>query len=221
MSGGGAKDDDLFTGRAGLILGLRSQGITGRDLLNAFESVPHEAFIPEDYSAYAYKDSSLPIACGQSITSPFILAWLLNVLDPAGTSKVLEIGTGSGYSAMLLARLARRVFTLERFHQLAVTAARRWRDLGVTNIVGLHADGLAGLQPQAPFDRIFLSGSVEDIPTNLEGQLTEDGVLVAPVGPANERQTILRLQRGAGGSAISEHGTVRLAPLILGRSHTL
>lgn len=212
---------DLFTARAGLILALRGQGVTDRDLLNAFESVPHEAFVPDDYAGYAYKDSSLPIACGQSITSPVILAKLLQLLDPAGAGKVLEIGTGSGYAAMLLSRLARRVFTTERFRELSIAAEMRWQALGVTNIIGNHADGLEGLPQQAPFERILLTGSVTEIPEALIAHLTEDGVLVAPVGPPNERQTILRLVRSEDDVAVSEHGSVRLAPLVHGRARAL
>jgi len=205
--------------RAGFILGLRSSGIMDRDLLNAFESVPHEVFVPAEFAGYAYKDASLPIGHGQSLPSPWVLAPMLDALDAAGAGKVLVIGTGSGYSSALLARLARRVFSVERNPEILARAQANWTALGLTTIVGFHADGLAVHLQQGPFDRIFLTGSVEDIPGQLERQLKEDGVLVAPVGPSTGRQTITRVVRGPSDSLVSEHGTMRIAPLTHGKMY--
>ena len=141
MKSGVGEDNPFFVARAGLILALRGLGITERRLLEAFETVPHEAFVPADYAEYAYKDASLPIGGGQSITSPMILGRLLFALDAADSAKILEIGTGSGYSAALLSRLGRRVFTLEKDRALLGSAMARWRDLRADNIVGIAADG--------------------------------------------------------------------------------
>ena len=216
-----AAPSDLWEARAGLILHLRQLGITEPELLRAFETVPHEFFVPENFAQYAYRESSLPIGCGQSITAPTILAAMMVHLAPQGTNKILEIGTGSGYSAALLSRMARRVFTLEKYRELATTAYAHWQRAGYTNIVGLHEDGLHGLSQQAPFDRIFLTGSVAEIPEDIFEQLADGGIAVLPLGPALERQVVLRIERADDTFIQSEHGTVRLAPLTLGRSRTL
>lgn len=221
---GRPEDDDtgeLFTAKAGLVLALRSIGITDHRLLNAFEATPHEVFVPDDYSAYAYKDASLPIGCGQSITSPLVLARMLALLDPFGTSKVLEVGTGTGYSAALLSRMTRRVFSVERHEELAREASARWSAIDASGIIGFHQDGLVGLAQQAPFERILLTGSVEEVPVVLLDQLADGGTLVAPVGPPDERQVLLRLVREEDELVESEHGAVRLAPLVHGRSRAL
>ncbi len=213
MSGDAGGDDGVFIARASLILSLRGLGITDKRVLAAFESTPHESFVPADYAAYAYKDASLPIGHGQSITSPLILAQLIAALDAADAAKLLEIGTGSGYSTMLLSRLGRRVFTLERERELMNAATARWRQLGADRIVGFVADGLAGLPQMAPFDRILLTGSVPEVPEVLTGQLADEGILVAAVGEPAERQTILTIEREGDSFLIAEHGTVRLPPL--------
>lgn len=217
----GGIDADLRTARAGLVLSLRSIGLTDRALLAAFESVPHEVFVPPDFSEHAYKDVSLPIACGQSISSPLLVARMLHFLQPAGVGKVLEIGTGTGYASMLLSRLARRVFTMERYDALARAAEARWAKLDVSNIVGFHEDGMGGLPQHAPFDRIILTASVTEVPERLIEQLGEGGVLVAAVGAANERQNVTKLIKENGQITRSEHGFVRLAPLTAGRSRAL
>ncbi|WP_196258383.1 protein-L-isoaspartate(D-aspartate) O-methyltransferase [Pelagibacterium limicola] len=217
--GGGVTD--FWEARAGLILHLRQLGITDGDILRAFEIVPHEVFVPADYAEYAYRESSLPIECGQSITAPTILATMIAVLAPQGASKVLEVGTGSGYSAALLSRMARRVFTVERHRALASAAQIRWRQIGFTNIVGLNDDGLGGLSQQAPFDRIFLTGSVPEIPEDVIAQLADGGVAVVPVGAPSDRQSIVRVERVDDSFLESEHGLVRLSPLIPGRARNL
>lgn len=221
MSDEGSGVTDYWEARAGLILNLRQHGITDPDLLRAFETVPHEIFVPESYAEYAYRESSLPIACGQSITSPAILAQLLAQLSPQGTSKIMEIGTGSGYSAALLSRLARRVFSMEKYRTLAVEAHGRWQQLGYTNIVGLHEDGFHGLEQQAPFERILLTGSVSEIPEDLLDQLADGGIAVLAVGAPADRQAIVRIERADDSFIETEAGTVRLAPLSPGRSRTL
>ncbi len=212
---------DFWEARAGLILHLRQLGITDSEILRAFETVPHEVFVPADYAEYAYRESSLPIECGQSITAPTILATMIAVLAPQGAGKVLEVGTGSGYSAALLSRMARRVFTVEKYRTLAGSAQQCWRQIGYSNIVGLNDDGLVGLAQQAPFDRIFLTGSVPEVPEDLLEQLADGGVAVMPVGAASERQAIVRIERADDSFIESEHGLVRLSPLTSGRSRTL
>ena len=221
MSDGGGSVTDMWEARAGLILNLRQVGVTDPDILRAFETVPHERFVPEDYAEYAYRDSSLPIECGQSITAPGIVAQLLVQLAPQGAGKVLEVGTGSGYSAALLAKMARRVFTIEKYRTLAALAQARWQGEAMTNIVGLHEDGLLGLEQQAPFARILLTGSVTEVPEELVEQLADGGIAVMAIGAAAERQAVLRIERVEDSFIETEAGSVRLPPLSPGRSRTL
>lgn len=221
MSEDGVSVTDPWEARAGLILNLRQLGVTDPDILRAFETVPHERFVPDDYAEYAYRDSSLPIECGQSITAPGILAQLLVQLAPQGSSKVLEVGTGSGYSAALLAQMARRVFTIEKYRTLASRAQARWQAEAMTNIVGLHEDGLLGLEQQAPFERILLTGSVSAVPEDLVEQLGDGGIAVMAIGAPAERQAILRIERADDSFIETEAGSVRLPPLSPGRSRTL
>lgn len=221
MNEEGGSVTDYWEARAGLILNLRQHGVTDPEILRAFETVPHESYVPPDYAEYAYRESSLPIDCGQSITAPGILAQLLVPLAPQGVNKVLEVGTGSGYSAALLARMARRVFSVEKYRTLASSAQARWQAEGITNVVGLHEDGLLGLEQQAPFERILLTGSVSEVPEDLVEQLADGGIAVMAVGAPADRQAILRIERADDSFVETEAGTVRLAPLSPGRSRTL
>lgn len=221
MSEDGSGATGYWEARAGLILHLRQAGVTDPDILRAFEQVPHELFVPQAYAEYAYRESSLPIECGQSITSPTILAQLLVQLEPQGANKVMEVGTGSGYSAALLSRMARRVFSIEKFRTLASLALSRWQAAGFINIVGLHEDGLHGLEQQAPFDRILLTGSVPEPPSELYEQLTDGGIAVLAVGAPSERQVVLRVAREDDTFIETEVGAIRLAPLSPGRSRSL
>lgn len=214
MTEGPAEFTGVQLARASLILKLRQRGIVDTDILRAFETVPHEIFVPQDFAEFAYREGSLPIECGQSITSPTILADMLSVLDPGGCAKALEIGTGSGYSAALLSRLVKRVFSIERHKQLAQLASERWMVAGRGNVVGFEQNGLNGLATHMPYDRILLNGAVEDIPQELLEQLSDGGVLVAPVGLADNRQTIIRVERADDDYLFTEHGSVRLAPLV-------
>jgi len=221
MEPGPGQTDEFVEARAGLILALRQLGITDPELLRAFEQVPHERFVPADYLEYAYREVSLPIGSGQSITSPTHIAAMLNLLEPQGTGKILEVGTGSGYSAALLSRMARRVFSLERFRELATRAHAVWSALGFNNIIGLHEDGLGGLLQQSPFDRILLTGSVSEPPEALLEQLTDGGIAVVPLGPPSEKQVLVRYERADDVLLETEHGSIRLAPLTPGRARAL
>lgn len=214
MNDGPDEITGISLARASLILKLRQLGIVDTPILRAFETVPHEIFVPEDFAEFAYREGSLPIECGQSITSPTILAAMLSVLEPSGCAKALEVGTGTGYSAALLSRMVKRVFSIEHHKLLAKQAAVRWMTAGTGNIVGFTQNGLEGLPAHQPYDRILLNGSVEDIPQRLLQQLADGGVLVAAVGLADGRQTIIRAERADDDYLITEHGSLRLAPLI-------
>lgn len=218
MTGDGPLEfTDIQMARASLILSLRQHGVVQPDILRAFESVPHEVFIPDEYLQYAYREGSLPIAHGQSVTSPTIIAAMLVALEPQNTNKILEIGSGSGYSAALLSRMAKRVFTVERIKELAVAAQAHWAEIPFSNIVSFNLDGLLGLGGHQPFDRILLNGSVIEIPEILLEQLTDGGILVAPVGSATEKQVITRVERADDEFLTTEHGFIRLSPLVRGK----
>lgn len=216
-----APAETLMLARAGLILRLRQMGITDRQLLVAFEGVPHERFLPPQFTEHAYGEEALPIDCGQSTLPPHQIARLLALLDPAGAAKLLEVGTGTGYATALMSVLARRVYSVERFAMLARAAQKRWQALSCANVIGFHADGMSGLPAQAPFTRILLTGSVDIVPPELADQLAENGVLVGAVGPANVAQTLVRITRQANGFAETEHGLIRLLPLERGKSAAL
>ncbi|WP_424981293.1 protein-L-isoaspartate(D-aspartate) O-methyltransferase [Maritalea sp. S77] len=208
--------------KASLVLSLRQKGITKREIVDAFERVPHELFVPEEFASHAYKDCALPIECGQSMTSPVKVAHMLNKLQfDEVVPKILEIGTGSGYATALLSRFAKRVFTIEKYGTLLRLAQDRWEKLKISNIVSQHSDGLDGWVHQSPFDRILLTGSVKSVSPQLLDQLGEGGILMAPIGAPNELQQLTCFERVGDQFAEDVVGTIRLAPLMHGKSQTL
>ncbi|MBU6299119.1 MAG: protein-L-isoaspartate(D-aspartate) O-methyltransferase [Alphaproteobacteria bacterium] len=167
-----------------LVMALRKQGITDARVLSAVERCPREMFVEEPFAHSAYDNTALPIACGQTISQPFVVAYATQALEIGPNMRILEIGTGSGYQAAVLSPLCRRVYTIERHRPLLREAEARFKALKLDNIVTKHGDGLKGWPEQAPFDRILLSAAVEEVPDTLTEQLKPGGILVAPVGPA-------------------------------------
>ena len=165
-----------------LITELRAQGITDPRVLDAIEKTPREAFVDEPFEHAAYNNTALPIACGQTISQPFVVAYMTQVLDVQPQHRVLEIGTGSGYQAAILSPLCRRVYTIERHKPLLQVAEERFRKLGLHNITTKHGDGFKGWPEQAPFDRILLAAAPPKVPPVLIEQLKPGGALIAPVG---------------------------------------
>jgi protein-L-isoaspartate(D-aspartate) O-methyltransferase len=164
-----------------LVMALRGQGISDKRVLEAMEKTPREVFVDEPFQASAYENTALPIACGQTISQPFVVAAITQALDVQPRHRVLEVGTGSGYQAAVLARLAGWVYTVERHRPLLREATARFRNLKLHNVVVRHGDGLKGWPEQAPFDRIVLSAAVERVPEELLAQLKPDGILIGPV----------------------------------------
>ena len=165
-----------------LIMTLRGQGITDERVLSAIERTPRELFVDAPFQASAYDNGALPIACGQTISQPFIVALVTQLMKLEPDMRVLELGTGSGYQAAVLAPLCRRVYTIERHRPLLRQAEARFKTLKLDNVVTRHADGLNGWAEQAPFHRILLSAAIGEVPSILIEQLKPGGMLIAPVG---------------------------------------
>jgi protein-L-isoaspartate(D-aspartate) O-methyltransferase len=198
-----------------LIMDLRKQGIHDNRVLSAMERVPRELFVPEAFSAEAYSNIPLPISQGQTISQPFVVAYMTQELRLDDRSIVLEIGTGSGYQAAVLAHICRRVYTVERYRSLREEAAARFERLGLHNITTRLADGSRGWPELAPFDRIMVTAAAPDVPQTLVDQLSDSGVMVVPVG-GGSMQTLVRISRVDGEVQREDLLDVRFVPLVAG-----
>lgn len=198
-----------------LIMALRRQGITDSRVLSAIERVPREVFVPAAFADQAYEDMALPIECGQTISQPFVVAYMTQALELGERMRVLEIGTGSGYQAAVLAHLCRRVYTIERYRILMREAEERFQNLGLTNVTTRVGDGARGWPEQAPFDRIILTAATENLPEALIEQLKPDGVMVLPLGGPQE-QWLTRVRLAAEGIRQEELLAVRFVPMVEG-----
>ena len=205
---------DLDTQKIQLIMDLRREGISDLAILNAIERVPREMFVPETFREHAYDNRALPIALGQTISQPFVVAYMTAALELTDRHKVLEIGTGSGYQAAVLAKLCRRVYTVERLMDLLIEAEQRFKQLDLHTIVVRDGDGTAGWVEQAPFDRIMVTAAAPEIPSGLTGQLVDGGIMVVPVGPDGGDQVILRLRRFGDRFETTKMLPVRFVPLV-------
>ena len=195
---------------------IRSRGITDSRVLNAMEKIDRRKFLKGFFEEKAYQDIPLPIACGQTISQPSIVAQMTQSLNVTPRCKVLEIGTGSGYQAAILSRLARRVYTLERHLELMIQAQNVFDNLNLSNITAMRSDGSRGLPAQAPFDRILLTAAAEDPPAPLLEQLKVNGIMVLPVGQSDSVQTMIKITKTEKGLSYHEMGEVRFVPLIEG-----
>lgn len=180
---------------ARLILLLRRQGIRDDAVLAAMETIDRAVFVEPDLGELAYEDTALPIPCGQMIPKPVVVAQLLGALQmsPGKEDRVLLIGAGSGYMAVLLAQIGRHVWAVDRYQKLVINARARMLELKVENVTLKHADGLAGWPEHKPFDRILLTGAVSGIPEALPAQLSKDGILVTPFNQTGKDQIIRRV----------------------------
>ena len=198
------------------VYALRSRGVTDPRVLAAMERIDRGAFVTGLFADRAYEDMPLPIACGQTISQPSVVALMTEALDISPRDKVLEIGTGSGYQAAILARMARRVYTVERHRRLVRAAREAFAALDLGNITVVHGDGSFGLPDQAPFDRILVTAAAEDPPGPLLAQLREGGIMVLPVGQSDAVQSLIRVRRTAEGFDYEELRPVRFVPLVEG-----
>ena len=202
-------------------LTLRRRGISDQGVLRALEEVPREAFVADGDRADAYRDSALGIACGQTISQPFVVAYMTEQLKLQKHHRVLEIGTGSGYQAAILSQLAGHVLTVERFRTLADAARRRLEKMGYDNVEVMLADGYDLPANIGPFDRIIVTAAMVEIPENLIARLETDGVLIAPVGPHHGVQTLVRIVKIATGLERKELVDVRFVPALPGIAREL
>jgi protein-L-isoaspartate(D-aspartate) O-methyltransferase len=202
-------------------LSLRRRGISDQAVLRAMDEVPREHFVASDYIDSAYADSALPIDCGQTISQPYVVAYMTEQLDIEPEHCVLEIGTGSGYQTAVLSRLAREVVSVERYRTLAEAARDRLKTLGYGNVTVIAGDGLVGAPDRAPFDRIMVTAAAEQIPAALVEQLAEGGKMVLPLGPRRGPQCIVKLTKTAAGLARQDLIAVRFVPLLPGQAREL
>ena len=221
--------DEAEQGKIELIMSLRRQGIRDKRVLSALERIPREIFVAGTFRKQAYEDHALPIECGQTISQPYIVAYMTEQLKVGERMKVLEIGTGSGYQAAVLSKLCRRVYTIERYRTLLKDAERRFEDLHLHNITAKVGDGTRGWPEQAPFDRIIVTAAAPSVPQTLVEQLKVGGILVAPIAaaalarpdsgaskPAPGDQRLVRIERTEEGVKREELLPVRFVPLVEG-----
>jgi protein-L-isoaspartate(D-aspartate) O-methyltransferase len=197
-----------------LIMSLRKKGISDIEVLRAMELVPRARFVHPAFRDQATYDLALPIECGQTISQPFVVAYMTQLLGVGKGDQVLEVGTGSGYQAAVLSHLGRRIFTIEVHRELQLVAQARFEALGFGNIVTRVGDGRMGWPEQAPFDRIIVTAAAANIPQALVEQLTLGGRLVMPVGPTRETQHITVIERTNKGVEREQLLAVRFVPLI-------
>lgn len=202
-------------------LGMRRRGISDRLVLRAMEDIPRDRFVEPNDRAHAWRDTALAIACGQTISQPFVVAYMTEQLQLNAGHRVLEVGTGSGYQAAILSKLARDVLSIERYRTLADAARTRLEALGLHNIEVMLGDGLNPAANLGSFDRIIVTAAVEEVPVALTDRLEEDGILVAPVGPHNGVQTLVRIRKTGDGLERKELVDVRFVPALPGIAREL
>jgi len=202
-------------------LTLRRRGISDQAVLRAMEEIPRDLFVTPADRADAYRDSALGIACGQTISQPFVVAYMTEQLQLQKHHRVLEIGTGSGYQAALLSRLCRDVLTIERYRTLADSARARLAKLGCDNVEVMLGDGFDVPAGAGTFDRIIVTAAMEQIPEALTQRLEPGGILIAPVGPHQSTQTLVRVARTEAGFERKELVDVRFVPALPGIAREL
>jgi protein-L-isoaspartate(D-aspartate) O-methyltransferase len=207
--------------RMEFMLTLRQRGISDKAVLRAMDAVPREHFVEARFTDAAYADQAMPIACGQTISQPYVVAYMTERLGIRPEHRVLEVGTGSGYQAAVLSRLAREVVSIERYRTLADTARSRLATLGYGNVDVRFGDGFAGVPERAPYDRIIVTAAAETMPEALVNQLAEGGIMMLPLGPHGGAQRLVKVTKGEGGPRTEELIGVRFVPLLPGPAREL
>ncbi|WP_299725225.1 protein-L-isoaspartate(D-aspartate) O-methyltransferase [uncultured Tateyamaria sp.] len=209
-------EDDLATRKMQFLYALRSRGVTDKRVLGAMEAIDRGPFVTGLFAERAYEDMPLPIPCGQTISQPSVVGLMTQALNVSPRDKVLEIGTGSGYQAAILAKLARRVYTIDRHRRLVHEARAIFDALDLHTITAITGDGSHGLPDQAPFDRIIVTAAAEDPPGPLLAQLKVGGIMVLPVGQSDTVQSLIRVNKTETGLEYDELRDVRFVPLLEG-----
>lgn len=200
---------------------LRRRGISDQGVLRAMEEVPRELFVEDKNRDSAYADMPLPILCGQTISQPFVVAYMTEQLQLAKSHRVLEIGTGSGYQAAVLSRLAGSVLSVERYRRLAETARERMEKLDYHNVEVMLGDGFHLPATIGSFDRIIITAAIEQVSEDMTARLKSGGLLIAPVGPHHAAQTLIRFQRTESTVTRRELIAVRFVPMLPGVAREL
>jgi len=217
----GTPPADDRVGRMGFLLNLRRRGIGAPAVLRAMDEVPREHFVLPENIDLAYADHAMPIACGQTISQPYIVAFMTEQLQIEPQHRVLEVGTGSGYQAAVLSRLAGQILTVERFRTLADAARLRLEKLAFHNVEVMLGDGFNIPANVGQFDRIIVTAAMEQIPESLTDRLEAGGLLIAPVGPHHGVQTLVRFVRTEAGFDRKELVDVRFVPALPGIAREL
>ena len=199
------------------ILSVRSKGVVDDNVLKAIESLNREHFLKGVFAQRAYEDTPLPIECGQTISKPSVVGIMTQALKITTRDKILEIGTGSGYQTAILSKLARRVYSVERFKPLYDEAREIFKKLNLNNITPIWGDGSQGIVEQQPFDRIIVTAAAEDPPPILLNQLKVGGIMIIPVGQSDEIQKLIKVERTETNFKYEDLCDVRFVPLLEGR----
>lgn len=202
-----------------LLSRLREQGINDERVLNTMSNVPRHLFVDEAMATRAYEDVALPIGEGQTISQPFVVARMTEmVMSVPSVKKVLEVGTGSGYQAAVLSRLVETVFSVERIRTLLMRSRKRFRALGYHNIHTMHTDGAWGWASNGPYDCIIVTAAPALVPDSLLAQLAVGGRMIVPVGKQNDQQTLTIISRTSTGFEETTHNDVNFVPFLSGKS---
>ncbi len=207
---------DEREGFAAFLLRLRGKGMVPKALVAAFEATPRSGFVSGHYHSIAWSGRTMPIECGEAIEGADLQAAVIAALAIEPGNRVLEIGTGSGYTAAVMARLAGRVVTIDRYKTLADQARQRFEALGIGNAIARQADGSNGLPGEGPFDRIVVWAAFESLPRFLLDQLSSGGIVIAPIGPEESEQVLAKLIKVGSRFEREDIGTVRLQPILPG-----
>jgi protein-L-isoaspartate(D-aspartate) O-methyltransferase len=203
------------------LLSLRRRGICDPAVLRAMDEVPREHFVRPENLDSAYADHAMPIACGQTISQPYVVAYMTEQLSVEPHHRVLEVGTGSGYQAAVLSRIAREVVSIERYRTLADAACVRLETLGFNNVQVVIGDGFGGLPDRAPFDRVVVTAATEQVPDALIEQLADDGIMILPLGPHAGPQSLVKLTKTKDRVTREKLIAVRFVPLVHGQAREL
>jgi protein-L-isoaspartate(D-aspartate) O-methyltransferase len=217
----GTPPADDRVGRMEFLLSLRRRGICDPAVLRAMDEVPREHFVRPENLDSAYADHAMPIACGQTISQPYVVAYMTEQLSVEPHHRVLEVGTGSGYQAAVLSRIAREVVSIERYRTLADAACVRLETLGFNNVQVVIGDGFGGLPDRAPFDRVVVTAATEQVPDALIEQLADDGIMILPLGPHAGAQSLVKLTKTKDRVTREKLIAVRFVPLVHGQAREL